>query len=86
MSLIQKSTRATHFMVLFSKNLRGQNIKNKSSIINRSRPQSVASSLIYFFLCKIKGANNVNIKDFVKKVKLSELTINKIVKEIESII
>lgn len=63
-----------------------QNIKNKSSIINRSRPQSVASSLIYFFLCKIKGSNNVNIKDFVKKVKLSELTINKIVKEIESII
>lgn len=58
-------------------------IKNKSTIINRSRPQSVISSLIYYFLCKKNGANNVNIKDFIKKVKLSELTINKISKEIE---
>ena len=58
-------------------------IKNKSTIINRSRPQSVISSLIYYFLCKKNGANNVNIKDFIKKVKLSELTINKISKEID---
>lgn len=58
-------------------------IKNKSTIINRSRPQSVISSLIYYFLCKKNGSNNVSIKDFIKKVKLSELTINKISKEIE---
>ena len=58
-------------------------IKNKSTIINRSRPQSVISSLIYYFLCKKNGSNNVNIKDFIKKVKLSELTINKISKEID---
>lgn len=58
-------------------------IKNKSTIINRSRPQSVISSLIYYFLCKKHGSNNVNIKDFIKKVKLSELTINKISKEID---
>ena len=57
-------------------------IKNKSTIINRSRPQSVISSLIYYFLCKKNGSNNVNIKDFIKKVNLSELTINKISKEI----
>lgn len=58
-------------------------IRNKSTIINRSRPQSVISSLIYYFLCKKYGSNNVNIKDFTKKVKLSELTILKISKEIE---
>jgi transcription initiation factor TFIIIB Brf1 subunit/transcription initiation factor TFIIB len=58
-------------------------IRNKSTIINRSRPQSVISSLIYYFLCKKYGSNNVNIKDFIKKVKLSELTIIKISKEIE---
>ncbi len=57
-------------------------IKNRSTIINRSRPQSVISSLIYYFLCKKNGSNNVNIKDFIKKVKLSELTITKISKEI----
>ena len=58
-------------------------IRNKSTIINRSRPQSVISSLIYYFMCKKYGSNNVNIKDFIKKVKLSELTIYKISKEIE---
>jgi len=63
-----------------------QSIKNKSSIINRSRPQSVTSSLIYYYICKKVGFNNVNLKDFVKKVKLSELTIHKISKEIQSIV
>jgi transcription initiation factor TFIIIB Brf1 subunit/transcription initiation factor TFIIB len=61
-------------------------IKNKSTIINRSRPQSVTSSLIYYYICKKRGFNNVNIKDFVKKVNLSELTINKISKEIAKIV
>jgi transcription initiation factor TFIIIB Brf1 subunit/transcription initiation factor TFIIB len=41
-----------------------ENIKNKSSIINRSRPQSVASSLIYYYFSKKMGSNNFNIKDF----------------------
>jgi len=63
-----------------------EKIKNKSSIINRSRPQSIASSLIYYFLSKKYGSNNFSIKDFVKKIKLSELTINKISKEIERIL
>jgi transcription initiation factor TFIIIB Brf1 subunit/transcription initiation factor TFIIB len=63
-----------------------QKIKNKSSMINRSRPQSVTSSLIYYYICKKRGFNNVNIKDFVKKVNLSELTINKISKEIYKIV
>jgi transcription initiation factor TFIIIB Brf1 subunit/transcription initiation factor TFIIB len=61
-------------------------IKNKSNMINRSRPQSVISSLIYYYLCKKRGSNNVSIKEFVKKIKLSELTINKISKEIEKIL
>lgn len=61
-------------------------IKNRSSMINRSRPQSVASSLIYFCMCKKRGSNNVNINDFIQKVNLSELTIYKISKEIERIL
>lgn len=63
-----------------------QKIKNKSTIINRSRPQSVTSSLIYYYLCKKNGSNNVNIDDFIKKVKLSKLTIDKISKEIDNIL
>jgi transcription initiation factor TFIIIB Brf1 subunit/transcription initiation factor TFIIB len=63
-----------------------ENLKNKSSMINRSRPQSVTSSLIYYYLCKKKGSNNININDFVKKVKLSKLTIDKISKEIQKIL
>jgi hypothetical protein len=59
-----------------------EKIKNKSSLINRSRPQSIASSLIYYYFSKKLGSNNFSIRDFIKKIKLSELTINKITKEI----
>ena len=63
-----------------------EKLKNKSSIINRSRPQSVASSLIYYYFSNKFGSNNFSIKDFIKKIKLSELTVNKISKEINRII
>jgi len=63
-----------------------EKIRNKSSIINRSRPQSVASSIIYYHFSKKFGSNNFSIKDFIKKIKLSELTINKITKEINRIL
>lgn len=59
-------------------------IKNKSSLLSRSRPQSIASSIIYYYLSK--QDDNMKIKDFIKKVKLSELTVNKITKEIKNII
>jgi transcription initiation factor TFIIIB Brf1 subunit/transcription initiation factor TFIIB len=59
-------------------------IKNKSSRLNRSRPQSVASGLVYFWICKTQ--KNISLKQFIQKVKLSELTINKIAKEISDVI
>ena len=59
-------------------------IKNKSSIINRSRPQSVASGLVrYYILIKNK---NISMHEFKQKVNLSELTINRICKEITTIL
>ena len=58
-------------------------IKNKSSRLNRSRPQSVASGLVYFWICQQN--KNISLKEFTEKVSLSELTVNKIAKEIESI-
>jgi transcription initiation factor TFIIIB Brf1 subunit/transcription initiation factor TFIIB len=59
-------------------------IKNKSSKINRSRPQSIASGLVYFWI-SFKNID-VSIKNFAKKADLSELTILKLAKEISDIL
>ena len=59
-------------------------IKNKSSKLNRSRPQSVAASITYYWICKKKF--NISLKDFANKVDLSELTIHKNKKEVELVI
>lgn len=59
-------------------------IKNKSSKLNRSRPQSVASGLVYYWICSRK--KDITLKQFTKKVELSELTINKIAKEISDVL
>jgi transcription initiation factor TFIIIB Brf1 subunit/transcription initiation factor TFIIB len=63
-----------------------EKIKNKSTLISRSRPQSIASSFIYYYISRKKGIGNYNIKDYTKTIKLSELTINKISKEIDRLI
>jgi transcription initiation factor TFIIIB Brf1 subunit/transcription initiation factor TFIIB len=59
-------------------------IRNKSSKLNRARPQSVAASLIYYWTQKNKV--DINLKEFAKKVDLSELTIDKNTKEITIIL
>lgn len=59
-------------------------IKNKSSRLNRSRPQSVASGIVYYWICEQK--KEISLKQFTKKVELSELTINKIAKEIAEVL
>jgi transcription initiation factor TFIIIB Brf1 subunit/transcription initiation factor TFIIB len=59
-------------------------IKNKSSRLNRSRPQSVASGIVYHWICSKK--KDITLKQFTKKVALSELTVNKIAKEIADVI
>jgi transcription initiation factor TFIIIB Brf1 subunit/transcription initiation factor TFIIB len=58
--------------------------KNRSSKLNRSRPSSLASSLIYYYIRK-KGMN-ISLKKFAQKVDLSELTISKNAKEIAEIL
>lgn len=59
-------------------------IKNKSSRLNRSRPQSVASGIVYYWICMKK--KDISLKDFTEKVTLSELTVNKIAKEIAEVL
>lgn len=60
-----------------------EEIKDTSSKINRSRPQSTASGLVFYWI-RLKG-KSITLKEFAKKVSLSELTINKIAKEIAEI-
>jgi len=55
-------------------------IKNKSSMINRSRPQSIGASVVWYWLKLNKSP--LSLKEFVKKVGLSELTVTKLAKEI----
>jgi transcription initiation factor TFIIIB Brf1 subunit/transcription initiation factor TFIIB len=59
-------------------------IRNKSSRLNRSRPQSVASGLVYFWICNKK--KEITIKQFIKKVSLSEHTVSKIAQEISDVL
>ena len=59
-------------------------VKNRSSKLNRARPQSVASGLVYFWICSKN--KDISLKQFTKKVSLSELTVNKIAKEISEVI
>jgi len=59
-------------------------IKNKSSVLNRSRPHSLASGLIYYYI--LISNKNMSLKYYSKKVQLSELTINRIVKEIAKLL
>ena len=54
--------------------------RNKSSKLNRARPQSVASGITYYWICK--KHIDISLKRFAEKVNLSELTISKISKEI----
>jgi len=58
--------------------------KNKSSKLNRSRPQSIAASLVFYWIKLTKLS--INIKQFSEKVNLSELTILRNTKEIDNIL
>ncbi len=59
-------------------------VKNRSSKLNRSRPQSVAASLTYYWICKT--GIDITLKEFAKKVDLSELTIQKNAKEVSLVL
>lgn len=59
-------------------------IRNYSSLINRSKPQSVASSVVYYYILKTSRKIPSNI--FLEKVGLSDSTVTKITKEICSLL
>ncbi len=61
-----------------------EKIKNRSSKLNRARPQSVAAAVIFYWIRQ----NNINItiNEFATITQLSELTIQKNMKEVEQVL
>jgi transcription initiation factor TFIIIB Brf1 subunit/transcription initiation factor TFIIB len=59
-------------------------IKGRSDVLNRSRPQSIAAGVIYYF--SVSQGRPLNLKEFVKKVHLSELTVVKVAKECSTVL
>jgi len=58
--------------------------KNRSSKLNRARPQSFACALVYYWICKKNM--DISLKKFAQKADLSELTINKNAKEVSIVL
>lgn len=61
-----------------------QRIKNKSSLINRSRPQSVACGVVRYYINQKN--KDISMEYFQSRVKLSEITIQRLVHEIERLL
>jgi len=59
-------------------------VKNRSSALNSSKPQSIAASVIWTYC--IQHNRKIDIAEFTKKVNLSEPTILRISKEILKIL
>jgi hypothetical protein len=59
-------------------------IENKSSLLNRSNPQSVSKGIVFYFLKKLY--NNIDIHSYSEKVELSSTTIIRICNTIDSIL
>ena len=57
---------------------------NKSSLLNRSRPGSVAAAIVKYYI--LKKNPNFSPDFFKNKIKLSELTLTRITREIELIL
>ena len=59
-------------------------IKNRSSLLNRSRPQTVASGLVRYYI--MNKNPEISIDYFRTRISLSKITINRMTKEIQSVI
>jgi transcription initiation factor TFIIIB Brf1 subunit/transcription initiation factor TFIIB len=59
-------------------------VENKSSVLSRSNPQSVSCGIVFYYFKKINFG--ISASDFGKKVKLSDITVNRIANEVEEII
>ena len=60
--------------------------KERSELLNRSKPQSIASSLVYFYLRKKDKDRKINKADLAKNCGVSAMTISKLDAELEEIL
>lgn len=59
-----------------------------TTLLKRSSPQSVASAVVYFYVClnpHLKLQLKLSKNKFADKVKLSDITVSKLVKEMEEL-
>lgn len=59
-------------------------LENSDPLIKRSNPQSVAAAIVYLYICMnptLKEEMGVNKTKFARDVKLSDITISKLVKK-----
>lgn len=74
---------ATEKDINYVKELYRQIEANSNHKLNRSRPQSVASGIVYYWI--LEENRKITLKTFAKITELSELTIVKIQKDIKEI-
>nr|QBK86649.1 MAG: transcription initiation factor IIB [Marseillevirus LCMAC102] len=63
-------------------------LENSSSLLKRSSPQSVASAIVYFYLClnpTYKNQLGLTKNKFAEQALLSDITVTKLVKEAANI-
>jgi len=63
-------------------------IDNSTVLLKRSSPQSVASAVVYFYLCmnpQYREELGLTKNKFAEKVFLSDITVTKLVKEAEKV-
>lgn len=61
-----------------------RSLENRSQMLGRSNPQSVAAAIVWLYLClhpQIKADHGITKSLYAKKVSLSEITISKLAKE-----
>lgn len=59
-------------------------LENKSRMLGRSNPQSVAAAIVWLYLClnpEVKAEHHLSKTLYAKRVSLSEITISKLAKE-----
>lgn len=60
--------------------------KDRSELLNRSKPQSIASSLVYFYLRKKDKDRKLNKAEIAKNCGVSSMTVTKLDAELEVIL
>jgi transcription initiation factor TFIIIB Brf1 subunit/transcription initiation factor TFIIB len=61
-----------------------KSIENKSSLLNRSNPQSVSKGVVYYYLRKLDS--KFDLKKYSEEIQLSEITITRICNTIDNLL